>query len=285
MHVRHLPCQQRIGLAYLLLSLVVLATNDAQAQDRPFPYSLGKQDLIMLPLGMGLTALGASLKDGRDPITREEIERLSRSDVNWFDRTATYNWSSTWAGRSDTYRDIDVRATFLLLAGEATYALVQRKWKGPAVLGIMFAEVYFFVYGATDFTKGLVGRKRPYAYNTELSVEERYQASGGTGVFFSFFSGHTTAAFVAATFSSKVFTDIHGSSPWSYLMWGSTLSVATLTAYARVKAGEHYPSDVIAGAVVGGAIGYFVPALHRKDAGHRLNLVVAPRHLGVRLRF
>jgi membrane-associated phospholipid phosphatase len=272
-------------MACIALLLVVLTTDHALGQDRLFPYAVGKQDVVMLPLGLGLTALGSSLKDGHDPITREEIERLSRSDVNWFDRTATHNRSSRWAGRSDTYRDIDVRATFVLLAAEATYTVVQKRWVGPAVLGIMFAEVYFFVNGATDFTKGLVGRKRPYVYNTALSVEERYEASGGTDVFFSFFSGHTTAAFVAATFSSKVFTDIHGTSPWSYLMWGSTLSLATLTAYARVKAGEHYPSDVIAGAVVGGAIGYLVPALHRKDAGGRLSLVAAPGRMGLQLRF
>ena len=41
------------------------------------------------------------------------------------------------------------------------------------------------------------------------------------------------------------------------------MSVAALTAYARVAAGRHFPSDVIVGAVVGAAIGHLVPRSHR----------------------
>ena len=47
------------------------------------------------------------------------------------------------------------------------------------------------------------------------------------------------------------------------LVWGSTMSVAALTAYARVAAGRHFPSDVIVGAIVGSAIGHLIPRSHR----------------------
>ena len=82
-----------------------------------------------------------------------------------------------------------------------------------------------------------------------------------------------------------VFTDVHGSSNWSHVVWGSTLTLATLTGIARVKAGVHYPTDVIAGAIAGSAIGYLVPRLHRKGGEGRLGVVVSPTRMGLRLRF
>ena len=69
-------------------------------------------------------------------------------------------------------------------------------------------------------------------------------------------------------FMSRVFTDIRGRSTTSDVLWASSLSVASLTAYARVKAGMHYPSDVLVGAAVGTAIGLAVPWLHRGMAAH-----------------
>ena len=74
-------------------------------------------------------------------------------------------------------------------------------------------------------------------------------------------------------------------SAWSKLIWGSTLTFATLTAYARVKAGAHYPSDVIVGAIVGGAIGRLVPVLHRKNSSQRLTLGARPDRICLTLKF
>jgi membrane-associated phospholipid phosphatase len=94
-------------------------------------------------------------------------------------------------------------------------------------------------------------------------VEERHTIDS-EDAFFSFYSGHVAAAFTAATFVSKVFTDIHGKSVWSTLLWGSSLSLASLTGYARVKSGMHFPTDALVGAAVGFAVGYLIPVLHKK---------------------
>jgi membrane-associated phospholipid phosphatase len=151
----------------------------------------------------------------------------------------------------------------------------------------MGVEMSLFVMGATYTVKGLAGRRRPYMYNTDLSLEDRIGmgASDDGTASHSFFSGHTSAAFALATFSSKIVADIHGRSGWTDFMWGSTLTLATLTGIARVKAGVHYPTDVIAGAIVGGAIGYLVPYLHAKGRGRRVGLAVSPTRMGVQIRF
>ena len=282
-----LPSRERLRNTSLLFLLFLAMPGRVQAQNRPFPYALGVRDLVMVPVGLGMSFWGQSLVDGYDLIARDEISRLTPSDVNWFDRSATRNWSLEWDDRSDGYRDMVVRAALLLLGAETTYSLLGERFTEPLTLATMFAETYLFTAGITYTTKGLTGRKRPYVYNAALSVDERYAiaTSDGNEVFFSFYSGHAAAAFAAATFTSKVFADIHGTSAWSYLVWGSTLSVATVTAYARVKAGVHYPSDAIVGALAGSAIGYLVPALHKRSSGDRLSLLVTPAHWGLQLRF
>jgi membrane-associated phospholipid phosphatase len=88
----------------------------------------------------------------------------------------------------------------------------------------------------TNVTKQAVKRKRPfeeYPFITKL----------GEGGGYSFPSGHTSAAFTTATSLSLYFPKWYVIIP-SYL-WASSV------AYARVYQGVHYPSDVLAGALVG----------------------------------
>jgi membrane-associated phospholipid phosphatase len=276
-----------VGPAFLISVLSAGLVAPLQAQAQPFPYALGKQDLVMVPAGIGLAALGLALRDATDPITLTELARLDRDDVNWFDRTATGNWSESWGDRSDEYRNLVVGTTFLTLGFEGARSILKGRPGEGATLAVMLGELYTFLLGTSYTTKALVGRKRPYAFNPRMTLEEKYliASSEGRDVYFSFFSGHATSAFAAATFTSTVFTDLFGPSKWSYLVWGSTLTLAGMTAYSRVKAGEHYPSDVIVGAAVGSAIGYLVPRMHRVGAGGRVSVVAGPTQLGLRVRF
>jgi len=254
--------------AWIALLILVLLTNGLFAQDRPFPYELKNRDFLLLPLGLGMTVLGESLCDNYDPITFEEIRLLDRDDVNGLDR-------------SDQSRDILVYSSLFLLS---VPPLLQAKLSETATVATMFLESCLFLSGFTFLTKATVGRRRPYLYNTSLSVEERHSI-GGDDAYFSFFSGHTAAAFTAATFLSKVITDIHGDSIWTKLLWGSSLTLAAMTGYARVKAGKHYPTDVIAAAAVGFAIGYLIPTLHKKKMNDRVSLIISPNRIGLSLQF
>ncbi|MDH4270766.1 MAG: phosphatase PAP2 family protein [Candidatus Aminicenantes bacterium] len=255
--------------------------NNLLAQNRPFPYELKKRDFWLLPLSIGLSTLGDSLSDKAGGITLEEIRSLDRNDVNAFDRSATDNWSLEWDERSDRYRDTLAVATLFSLS---VAPILHAKLSHTATVAVMFTESFFLLRGVTYLTKAAVGRYRPYLYNTTLSAEERFgidveEASR------SFYSGHTAVAFFGATFLSKVFEDIHGPSLWSKLLWGLSLTLVSLTGLARVKSGMHFPSDVIAGAVVGFAVGYFVPALHKIRKGDKLRIDVSPNRLCVCLRF
>ncbi len=238
---------------------------------------------MILPAGLGLFALGGSLADGRRPVTLEEVTALRSDDVNGFDRRATRYWSPEWGDRSDRYRDaLIVSSVALLFVPE----LARGRLTGAATVGVMLAESYFLLSGTTHAVKGLVGRRRPYLYNASMSPQERLGVTDpdDNDAVLSFFSGHSAAAFTLATLTSQVFTDVHGRSTLSTLVWATSLSAAALTAYARVRAGMHYPSDVLAGAVVGGAIGVLVPKLHRRGASDRVALIAGPDRVGLRVR-
>jgi membrane-associated phospholipid phosphatase len=270
----------------LLFSLLPLGTP-LRAQTSPFPYEFGTEGWVLASAGLGLTSLGYVLNAHVDPITREEIRTLSPESVNSFDRFATGNWSPEWAGRSDAFRMGTFGAGLLVLGVEGSRAAIDGRSDDAMKLAAMFGEVVLLTTGATYATKVLAGRRRPFLHNQSLSVEERYEiaSSGEDDPTSSFFSGHASGAFAAATFASTVFQDIHGTSGWSHLVWGSTLSLASLTAYARVKAGVHYPSDVIVGALVGAGIGYLVPRLHRKSPGEETAPTPGLFQLNYQIRF
>jgi hypothetical protein len=54
--------------------------------------------------------------------------------------------------------------------------------------------------------------------------------------------------------------------------------------HAGVRAGKHYPPDVIAGSVAGFAIGHLVPTLHKKKKDDRLSIIISLHRIGFCLK-
>lgn len=73
----------------------------------------------------------------------------------------------------------------------------------------------------------------------------------------SFFSGHTTLAFVIATSSGTVAT-MRGYR-LAPVVWGAGLTMATTVGYLRIAADKHYFSDVLTAAIVGSVVGVGLP--------------------------
>lgn len=85
-------------------------------------------------------------------------------------------------------------------------------------------------------TKAIVNRPRPSDYDPTL-IALRSTTTG------SFPSGHTSLAFATATSLSII------SPKWYVIV--PAFSWASLVGYSRLYLGVHYPTDVIAGAIVG----------------------------------
>lgn len=102
---------------------------------------------------------------------------------------------------------------------------------------------------ARPFTHGDGGRARATAI--------------GANSYYSFYSGHSALSFTAATASSVLFAAVESSEAWSSAHFASTFALAALTAHGRVRAGMHYPTDVVVGSFLGVACGLLVPGLAR----------------------
>lgn len=265
-----------------ILTLFLFWHSPCVCQPESFPYKLSKTDYVLLPTSVAtyFAADHIGNKNKRN-LSIAEISELNRNEINRFDRTATYHWSE----RAIAFSNFPLRTLPYLPIALGIPPLVNKKYKNVLTLGVMYAEVYFLNKGLTSITKSTVGRIRPYLYNMSFTVEERFnmQNNEAPGAKSSFFSGHSSNTFAFAVFLSKTYTDIYGKNIWSKVIWTTTLSLATATAICRVSAGVHFPTDVIVGAVVGSAIGYVVPTLHRvKD--NKISFHVLPDRLSLTVK-
>ena len=253
------------------------------SQKREFPYAISKRDIWIGTASIATYATSNHLSNKKDhDVTVSEISALDRNSINRLDRNATYFWNES----ADEVSDVIAETLPLIPFAVALPQLKNRKWKQAATVGAMYLEVALLTRGFTGITKSIVDRNRPYLYNTTYTPQERFdhQGNGGSKGNASFFSGHSSSTFAAAVFLSKTYTDIYGKGTWSTIIWCSSLSLASVTAYCRVAAGEHFPTDVFVGAVVGSSIGFLIPELHKKKM-ENLEISMTPGYFRLCYKF
>jgi len=215
----------------------------------------------------------ASSLNTTDPYTREELlaNPPDINSINGIDRSSALNWSTTVAKASD----------YVLLAVTvlpAVFLSEHHTSRDIRTLLIMSAEVFAFNYGFTEIAKNLVNRSRPYVYNPEVGLGARTSSTSRK----SFFSGHTSHTAAATFFFAKVITDYHPTLQRGLKIgvWIFAASIPATNGYLRVKAGKHFPTDVIAGYIAGAASGILIPQLHRtklsKDLKEQINMGFMP---------
>jgi undecaprenyl-diphosphatase len=124
----------------------------------------------------------------------------------------------------------------------AAAALVSRRLRATAFRTCLAVSLTYVV--ASGVVTPLVGRVRPY--QGSVVAARTVEASPATG--YSFPSGHAATAAAGALAGARV---LPAAAPG---LWG----LATLMAVSRIYVGVHYPSDVIAGALLGVLCAYLV---------------------------
>jgi undecaprenyl-diphosphatase len=160
--------------------------------------------------------------------------------------------------------------------------------KAALVDATLYAEALSMTVALTDLAKISVRRPRPSAYVAQAALDKEFGPNGpsisATDQSLSFFSGHAAlCAATSATATYLAFARAPGTwRPWVTLVVGTLLTTAV--SIERVRAGAHFPTDVIAGAIAGAGVGTIVPHLHRRSADGRSSWVGAqsvPGGLGV----
>lgn len=143
-------------------------------------------------------------------------------------------------------------------------------------LALINAET-FAVVNALNFTiTNALPRSRPEG--AVCDPESRYDANCVK----SFWSGHTANAFASASLvcAEHEAIPLYGGKA-DAAACGAALSIAAAVGVSRITSNNHHASDVLVGAAVGGAVGYWMPRLlhfrTKKESKHgRLMPSVSP---------
>ncbi|MEM6726372.1 MAG: phosphatase PAP2 family protein, partial [Bacteroidota bacterium] len=114
-------------------------------------------------------------------------------------------------------------------------------------------------YTLTDINKFWVRRKRPYVYGKSSYDGNPF----GPESLKSFFSGHTGFTATNYFMTAKMFSDFYPDSNWRPVVWSTAAIIPAFTGWKRIQAGKHFTTDVIVGYLVGAAVGFFLPELHK----------------------
>lgn len=106
---------------------------------------------------------------------------------------------------------------------------------------IFIGEAFLVNAFITTALKHTIKRDRPF--KTYLDIDQAYSTVG-----YSFPSGHTSSAFATATSVSLAYQKWYVIAP--SFVWASAVG------YSRMHLGVHYPSDVMAGAIIGSGSAY-----------------------------
>lgn len=223
-------------------------------------------DGIILGSDAIIALTGYAVENKTPALTSDEVHQLSRESVNWFDRSATYKYSENISKASDLLAGITILAPLTLLIDEN----IRKDW---STLAVMYFETTISAHFITSYAKGGVQRVRPFVYNSDVPMSTKTTSDARQ----SFFSRHTIWAFATAVFFSTVYGDYFPDSKYKTYLWYGSLFTAAAVGFLRYESGKHFPSDILSGAILGSAIGYVIPYLHKVN---NENMSIVPSSTG-----
>lgn len=240
-------------ISFLLLFTFITGTVSAQDNDDS-PYKTRfAVDAPVIAAGMGLSAYGLKLMQDKPGFTEAEIMRISKNDVNSFDRFGAGNYNLD----AKKISDIPFYGSFAMPFAMLLNNNVRQKTGQVLVL---YVETMAITGAIFTMTNGNVERARPLVYNRNVPMKERTESNAQN----SFFAGHTAATAAATFFAAKIFHDFNPDSGARPYVWAAAAAIPATVGYLRLEAGKHFLSDNIIGYTIGAATGILVPQLHKK---------------------
>ncbi|MCI4648854.1 phosphatase PAP2 family protein [Phaeodactylibacter sp.] len=205
-------------------------------------------------LGTGALTYGLSipLQKKMPGMSLDDLDLLDPLRINRLDRIATLQASE----KARLASDITLRTALILPLGLLAESNSRDNF---GVVSVMWLETLLITNGITRLVKIGARRSRPYTYNPltgeELKIDPEARLS--------FFSGHASNTAAMSFFTAQTLVQNRPDMQNKGLVWATAATLPALTALWRVKAGKHFPSDVIVGYGIGALIGVLVPNLHR----------------------
>ncbi len=251
---------KHILLSFLATSLIIVYSPATAQQDSINP-SFAKEkfkspyttklwvDGPIIAGGVGLNLFGTSLINKKKDLTPDQLASKTVDKIPAFDR-GNAGWYSP---QIDLISYYPFQGSFALPVVMALVNKNQRDNLGQVMV------LYVEIGGIYTTSAGVFNRPRPFVYGTDAPYEDRIQAKNQR----SFMAGHTASTTAAMFFTAKVFCDMNPDSKLKPYVWGTAIAVSVSMGYMRYRAGMHFLSDNVAGFVMGAAVGYLVPHLHK----------------------
>jgi membrane-associated phospholipid phosphatase len=250
-----------------VLAPCLLSSSTARADDPPREkdqhFTIDPvSDIVLTSAGGGVSIL-LSLILQTGEIKPSPLQPGDESKLLSIDRVAV---TQTLEPNADTLSTVGLYTAVGFAALDPLLSAYRDGWDAALVDLVMYAETISLTESLTDITKIAVRRPRPLDYIQCERTSTLTGSCSNTDLELSFFSGHVaTVAAITGTASYLAFVRSPGSPrPWITLGLGTALTA--FVGYERVRSGEHFPTDVFAGALAGASIGVLVPHLHRHDA-------------------
>jgi membrane-associated phospholipid phosphatase len=135
----------------------------------------------------------------------------------------------------------------------AVYAVHKFRWRGVYFLISLSITAGLSDQISSKIIKPAVERLRPCK---DPAMEGKVRLLVPCGGAYSFTSSHATNHFAAATFIFFTLGVFHKSSRWIWWIWAGSI------AWCQVYVGVHYPGDVLAGSLLGIAIGFITSRIY-----------------------
>ena len=177
-----------------------------------------------------------------------ELDALDEDDVPFFDRIGFQPYSAILKDFSDYAAYLAIGSTLFCLYENDNEVLLNNL--------LVFSEIMIAQSAIAKWTKTFSQRYRPYVYDEDVSYDRKKQRNSQH----SFYSMHSSTVFAAVTSGYYYYSNNYGHN----ILIGSLLfGSASATAILRVAAAQHFPSDVIVGAIVGSGISYAICTYHQ----------------------
>jgi len=211
-----------------------------------------------VPIGISVAGMGAFNLWAAPAVkgyTLAELDALEPTHIPAWDQWALGRWNEGAGHRSDY---LFYGAALWSSATVLLPALNEGEWQASLPTAVMWVEMNALTLVATDLTKNLVTRPRPFTYYSDAPLEARLEVDARK----SFFSGHTSMTAANTFYAAKVFSDLYPDSKMKPWVWAAAAVIPALTAQQRMAAGKHFLSDVVVGYAVGALIGWGIPQWH-----------------------
>lgn len=254
----------------LILPLLALAFSLSGAREE-YSLSLSK-DISVTAMALITSGLGTYLYH------KMEIpnEVMDQKDL--------LPWDRKFAGRYSESADFasDIGVVFAVapfaVGGLALYSK-DSDWEEFGTFSLMLVQAALFQSGINLAFRSLEIWPRPYVFSQNPKGRKAAEKAKGEA-YGSFFSGHASAAFTVAVFTSEWFSQTHPNSVNTGGVRALAFSLAGLESALRIAAGKHYPTDVAVGALVGTAVSYGILAMH-KNRNEKFSFWVGPNATGI----